>query len=309
VREAALRCAREQLDEAVRQLSEEIDDHPVAAVHEARKAVKKERALLRLLRGTLPSAQRTAANTALRDAARGLSGVRDADVMIETVHRLADRFAGQVPESTFTAVSQKLEETRRLEGGTTVAATLSSEAVQDLGAVLVRVDDWELRRVGWTALEDGLLRGYRRGRKAFARARKERSLESLHAWRKRVKDLWYHLRLLQPVCGRVVRGQAKEASRLADLLGEDHDLGVLSLTLDQIERDVAVDVDALRGLIDYRRDEVQSEAIFAGERLYAEKPKAFARRLHRYWKAGREEARAQHDRHPGELARVTRAVP
>jgi CHAD domain-containing protein len=70
-------------------------------------------------------------------------------------------------------------------------------------------------------------------------ARDERSLESLHEWRKRVKDVWYHLRLLQPVCGRTVRGQAKEASRLADVLGEDHDLGVLNMTLDQIERDLA----------------------------------------------------------------------
>jgi hypothetical protein len=73
VQAAARRCAREQLEEAVRQLSEEIDTDPVTAVHEARKAVKKERALLRLLRGALPKAQRDSANTALRDAAPAAS--------------------------------------------------------------------------------------------------------------------------------------------------------------------------------------------------------------------------------------------
>jgi CHAD domain-containing protein len=151
------------------------------------------------------------------------------------------------------------------------------------------------------------VRSYGGGYDAFGRARDERSLESLHEWRKRVKDLWYHLRLLQPVCGRTARGQAKEAGRLADVLGEDHDLGVLSMTLDQIEHDVAVDVGALRGLIDYSRNELQAEAVCAGERLYAEKPKQFARRMHRYWKAGRAQARAQHARHPAELGHVTRS--
>ena len=78
------------------------------------------------------------------------------------------------------------------------------------------------------------------------------------------------------------------------------------MTLDQIEGDLAVDVAALRGLIDYRRSELQTEAIFAGERLYAEKPKQFMRRVHRYWKAGRAQARAELDRQPAELAHATR---
>jgi CHAD domain-containing protein len=306
VRDAARRCAREQLEEAVRQLSEEVDNDPVTAVHEARKAVKKERALLRLLRGALAKEQRDSANTTLRDAARGLSGVRDADVMIETVDRLADRFAGQLPEATYRAVSEMLEATRRLENRASGAATPSREAAQDLAGVLVRIDDWELRRGGWAALDDGLRRSYGRGHKAFRHAREDRSLESLHEWRKRVKDLWYHLRLLQPVCGRVVRGQVKTASRLADVLGGDHDLAVLNTTLDEIESDLAVDVDALRALIDHSRNELQTEAMRAGERLYAETPKQFARRMHRYWKAGRAQARAELDRQPGELAHATR---
>jgi hypothetical protein len=40
VRDAIVRCSREQLDRAVSELSEGIGDDPVAAVHAARKAVK-----------------------------------------------------------------------------------------------------------------------------------------------------------------------------------------------------------------------------------------------------------------------------
>jgi hypothetical protein len=72
VQEAIVRCAREQLDHAVSKLSEGVDDDPVGAVHSARKAVKKERSLLRLARGAMPPKQRRRENRALRDAARGL---------------------------------------------------------------------------------------------------------------------------------------------------------------------------------------------------------------------------------------------
>ena len=57
-----------------------------------------------------------------------------------------------------------------------------------------------------SAIESGLLRSYRDGRKAFAQARREPSIEALHTWRKRVKDLWYHERLLAPACGRRNKG-------------------------------------------------------------------------------------------------------
>jgi CHAD domain-containing protein len=308
VREAIVRCAREQLDQAVAELSEGIGDDPVGAVHSARKAVKKERSLLRLARGAMAPKQRRRENRALRQAARGLSGVRDADVMVETVTQLSDRFAGQLPESAFTQIADQLERTRGAQHGRRTASALDTRAVQELGAVRLRIDDWQLKRSGWSAIETGLLRCYRQGRKAFARARREPSLEDLHAWRKRVKDLWYHERLLAPVCGPAIRGQAKDAHRLADLLGDDHDLGVLRQTLTRDHIAVAVDLDAVVRLIDHRRAELQAEAIHIGERVYAEKPKAFRRRMQRSWNAGQAVAHAPLEQDPAELAQATRTV-
>lgn len=40
------------------------------------------------------------------------------------------------------------------------------------------------------------------------------------------------------------------------------------------------DVDRLIGLVEYRRGELQTEAMYVGQRLYGEKPKAFERRIH-----------------------------
>src|SRR5947199_4945963 len=108
VPDAILRCAREQLDRAAEELSEGVKRDPVRAVHSTRKAIKKERSLLRLAGGTMSSGQRRRENAALREAARELAGIRDADAMISTVDQLSERFAGQLPSAAFDAIREQL---------------------------------------------------------------------------------------------------------------------------------------------------------------------------------------------------------
>ncbi len=305
VREAFARCAREELDRAMRTMSEKLETEPADAVHAARKAIKRERALLRLMRGTIAADQCRRENAALRAAARGLSGARESEAMIQTLDRLSERFSGQPPANTFDVVRERLVLRRGDERVQLATSTVSSEALQD---VRMRVDDWKLGRDGWRALDCGLLQTYRRGRKAFHRACQDRSSTNMHVWRKRVKDLWYQLRLLAPVGGPAVAGQAKDADRLADLLGADHDLAVLQQALIGVRAAVAVDTDPLLRLAGYRRKELQTEALHLGQRLYAERTNAFGRRMRRCWRAGRAEARASYERRPAELTRSLSAA-
>jgi CHAD domain-containing protein len=285
VRDGLRRCSREQLDSAIEELTDGIKADPVEAIHEARKALKKQRSLLRLARAGFPPRERRQEAAGFRGAARKLSESRDADVMISALDDLAERFTGTIPKSTFAAARERLlarreEERKRAARSGSVAAV-----VVELRAAQGRVDEWELRRGGWPAIAGGLERSYRRGRHAFTLAGAEPTPEHLHDWRKRVKDLWYHLRLLRPLSESTMRGQADEAHRLSELLGNDHDLWVLREAL------VGMD-DALVRAIDHRRGQLQTRAFLLGERVYAEKPKAFLRRIHRYWKAWRAESRA-----------------
>ena len=307
LQEAVSRCAREQLDRAVRELSEDIDTDPVTAVHSARKALKKERALLRVAHGAIPATERRRQQSVLRAAARSLSEARESEALIHTLDELAGQFAGQVPASTFAAVRGRLELARARERVRLVTVTRNNDAVQELGAACLRVDDMRLRADSWQALDRGVRRTYRRGRAAMHRARQAPSSIALHTWRKRVKDLWYVLRLLGPVCGPAVRGQAKDADRLAELLGDDHDLAALADSLRGEVGRAPVDLAPLRGLIDHRRAQLEAEAFAVGERLYAEKPKAFRRRLRQMWSAGRSLASASRHDDPSELAELTRA--
>jgi CHAD domain-containing protein len=284
VPEGLRRCAREQLDWAIDQLSTGVVEDPVEAVHEARKSLKKARSLLRLGRGALDPDERRRDNAAMREAGRKLSATRDAEVMLEAADELAERFTGRLPQATFDAIRRHLLAQRHPDSG------LTDQVVGELKAVRSRIDDWTPRRSGWNALEPGLLRSYARGRAGLEHARNRPTTENLHEWRKRTKDLWYHLRLLKPLAPGIVGGAAKDADQLSKLLGDDHDLAVLHATLEHGTDDLKVDVDSVLDLIDHRREQLQAEAVALGERLYAERPKAFVARMHRYWKASRPRA-------------------
>ena len=286
VQDGVRRCAREQLDDAVKELTTSVHDDPVEAVHAARKDLKKTRSLLRLTRGTLDRDERRRDNKALRDAGRALSSARDAEVMVQALDDVAGHFAGQLPQTTFEAIRRHLEAERDTARQRMFASGIAGQTAEELKSIRARVGDWSIRRGGWKALEPGLLRSYKRGRNAQVIARREPTVEALHNWRKRSKDLWYHLRVLGPLSPGIVGGQAKEAHALSDLLGDDHDLAILRGTLASLGG-LAVDLDAVIELIDRRRAQLQAEAFRVGERLYAEPPKAFGRRLHSYWKVWR----------------------
>jgi CHAD domain-containing protein len=308
VEEAFRRCAREQLDRATEELTEGVKTDPVVAVHDARKSLKKERSLLRLCRGSLTPAERREQNAALRVAASGLSGARDADAMIDALGELGERYAGQLPKRSWGAVRKHLEAGRGAARQQLTDSGAIAGVAQQLASVRQHSDEWVLRRGGWSALEPGLLRTYQRGGEAFKRVQRGPTVESIHDWRKRAKDLWYQLRLLGPISPRTINGHAQDAHALSDLLGDDHDLAVLRDSLIANGEQLPVDVGAVLALIDHRREQLQREAVFLGARLYAEKPRAFVRRIHRYWKASRAEDRAAESQRPAGVANRTRAA-
>jgi CHAD domain-containing protein len=56
---------------------------------------------------------------------------------------------------------------------------------------------------------------------------KDPASENFHEWRKRVKDLSYHLQMLNPIWPEQICAAASELKELSDYLGDDHDLVLL----------------------------------------------------------------------------------
>lgn len=285
-------CAREQLHGAVAKLEEPGGD-PVEAVHAARKHLKKTRALLRLVRRQLGDDLYRSENGALRDAAAQLSQTRDADVLVATVEGLSDDAAGKLPAASFSALRDALQ--AEADAGRAGSAAPDSAAVaQELRAAHTRVAEWPLDGAGWEPVVAGISRAYARGRRERAAAEADPTVERLHEWRKRVKDLWYHHRLLKAVWPPVVKAYGEEAHVLSELLGDDHDLAVLRERLersDGLPPEVAASIDELLALVDHRRGELQAQARRLAARLYAEKPAAFERRIEQLVAAAAADAR------------------
>lgn len=303
------RCAREEIDHAIEQLNGHGDADRVRAVHETRKSLKKARAVIRLLGEALPPQTRRRDNRALRDVARRLSGTRDFDVMLRTIDTVAERYAGQLPRTVFAQVRSRLEQERASPTEGRLDDDFYSLA-EELRAIGERVHGWSLAKSKPTLLEDGLERSYRRARTTYRRAVQDPTEETLHDWRMRTKDLWYHLRLITPLAPGVLGGQADDARALSELLGDDHDVLVLSSRLRQSphdEAEAAADVDALLGLLGHLHDELREHAFVLGRRVLAERPRAFARRMSAYAAADRAQVALEEARRPQEVAAAASA--
>jgi CYTH domain-containing protein/CHAD domain-containing protein len=276
-----------RLDKALERLREAGDadgDAPADAIHGARKDLKKARAALRLVREGLGEKAFKLENRALRDAARALSASRDAEVKLATLDALADG-DGDVPPTATALWREALAADRdRIVGGESGG---TEEAVAAIEAVAARAPGWKLRADGWKLLSPGLDTAYREGREAFAALGEEPDFEAVHELRKRGKDLWYQLRLLRDAWQPVLEPAAEEIHDFTEKLGDHHDLAVLCVDLVGRAEVDALDREKLRVLIEARQASLLAEARAAGERVYAEKPKAFSRRIRAYWRARR----------------------
>ena len=139
--EAIARVARGRIDHAIDELRGKTASTPVEAVHEARKDMKKLRALLRLARGELGGRVYARENACFRDAARELAGQRDADVMLETLGSLPYLPAGEAWE-----VRKRIQADLARNGDEGGREAAVRGAVEILEEARGRVGDWPLER-------------------------------------------------------------------------------------------------------------------------------------------------------------------
>jgi CHAD domain-containing protein len=288
-----VRIARGRLDDALEHLHDGLGDNVAVAVHETRKDLKKTRAVLRLIREGIGEETYRRENSRFRDAGRALAGSRDAEAKVETLDSLAERFGDHLPAG-FEALRERLEVERDAlaeaqSDDDSETRRLAAQAAAEIAAGRAAMERWSLAKSGWGLLGPGLKRSYKRGRDRFGDLLSDPSPESVHEWRKRVKDLWYHLRLLRNSWPEVLGAMTDQAHELSDLLGDHHDLSVLAQDLESRPELAGGSQEsaAITGLIEARQEELLERAVPIGERLYADRPTVFVERLHAYWRAWR----------------------
>ena len=292
--ESVRRIVGGRLDDALEQLRQGLDDDVAVAVHEARKDLKKARAVLRMVRHRMDDDVFVRENTRLRDAGRVLGGSRDVEAKVGTIEALEERFGDELPAATG-ALKRDLESERdelveaRADPDSELRAA-AGEAASGIAATRKSVESWSFSKAGWKLVGPGIERSYRRGRNRFRDVRRDPSPENIHEWRKRIKDLWYDLRLLRDSWPDVMSEMGDEAHELSDLLGDHHDLTMLASDVrdrDSLAGEGDEAIAALMNAIEGRQEELLEAAVPIGERIYAESPKAFGKRMHAYWRAWR----------------------
>lgn len=274
---AVRRIAAEELSEALA----ELDDSAIPEaelVHGLRKHVKKIRGLIRLVRPNFPGYDLE--NAALRDAARGISGLRDAEVLRGTLEGIAAKAppeAAEALEHLRAALASQQQGTRA--GGGAEALAAFRVAVQ---GALLRVPDWKLRGKALNLLEDGLATIWEKAKKRQRQALRDPNPETIHDWRKRVKDHWYQARLLSPIWPEMMGPHAATADDIGEWLGEHHDLAVFVDRL-QAEPLSGPDRDTLTALARNRQEKLEKKAHEAATRLFAGSDRALLDRWGTWW--------------------------
>ena len=288
------RIAIEQIESSLKEINASDPSRP-ETVHKFRRRCKKVRALIRLFRGELERDDTfRRENEALRDTAKSLGHVRDADVMIKTYDRLMAAYGSELYRPGYAPIRRALTMERRgldTHFGDTLPS-LIEDARRSLQRFRQRIDTWVVKKNGFSAIRFGLLKTYKRGWIARREAMRHPNGERLHEWRKRVKYHRNHLRLIGDVWPSILGPRNTEAEVLGELLGDEHDLAVLR---DKVLHDhrrfgrIRARRDFI-ALIDRRRDELYREIVTLGARLYAEPPKQMVRNLQIWWKVWETEA-------------------
>jgi CHAD domain-containing protein len=272
------RVFREQVESAL-----DLCRHPTkqrgVTVHEVRKHLKKLRAAMRLGIPEVGKNRHTREDRCVRKIGRLVSDLRDAQVRLQTLVQLRDETSKGPEESPFPRIEELLSLER--ESFSAAFAGWQKQAIPQLERVEARLLKWPLDGLTWKQVCGAVGKIYKRGQRGLAKTIDDPEPENFHAWRKRVKDIWYQLRILQPLNRMVLTEMAHDAGVLGELLGREHDLNFLWARLETERGDEGLrdELAQLEKLIRKRGKRLRTNALELGRRFYAEPAKAFAKRI------------------------------
>jgi CHAD domain-containing protein len=231
-------------------------------IHGARKEIKKVRSLLRLARPELEPAEYHKSVKCLREAAQDLAGCRDARVLLKAFEKVAGG------DESFSYVRKALQINARREFRLFKRDQSKSRAQRKLRSTRRRLRDLKMTATEETVMP-AVRRSYRQNRRASQLAAKRSEPALFHEWRKRVKDLSYFLSLLPARTSRPIKALTRELDRLAEQLGDDHDLFLLHEFIRDECRGHSREIKEADRIIARQRRKIRASARNLGARFFA----------------------------------------
>jgi CHAD domain-containing protein len=281
-----IRVVSEQIAFAAECLQGMEDRHE--GIHEARKSLKKVRAVLRLSRTALTPETYVHANRTARDLGRLLSVLRDASALIEALDKLKEFHSDWMDEESFVHIRELLEMRRdKLFREMIEEAQTDVKTIESLEVFGQWVAGWRpTQRSFQKAFQPGLETIYAEGVTAFHLAFSHPSAHHFHEWRKRVKDLWYHVLLLEACWPAVMIPFGDTLHLLSDVLGDEHDLNVFhdQLTSGEIPLKSPEMTQQVLSLFDQQITALRGSAFELGQKMYSDAPFIFGNHFAHCWR-------------------------
>ena len=277
------RIVHEQIAEAIALLQS--GNNVDVAVHETRKAMKRVRALLKLLRPGLSKSDYRRENKRYGDIARELSTLRDKAVLAKTASTLATQTIGKSRAAALMlaeASGKGVGDPTQSDVAERVANTIAAlERARDV------VDKLKLKSKSFAVVRRGLERSYDAGVTCMDRAYGRGEDEDFHEWRKAVQAHWRHMALISRAWPEHFAARVALAKEMSELLGTDHDLYVLIETAESHDASgaEAAGFDGLIRAAKARQNQIRGELKLKGATLFAENASRFVKRVEAYWEA------------------------
>ena len=248
------------------------DQGTTAAVHQARKALRRARAVLGLVAAALPKGEHGAIKAALQEARRQLSTVRDHAVAPETLAQLTldddDRVTARHVLANAAEAVPAPAEVKQLLAETAARAAAQAEALQ---AALPH-------EIGWSTVAAGLHATYREARRASEATKRPKA--GFHTWRRRSKELVYQLELIAHHAGPRVAAIHSELAGVTDALGTAVDLIMVREFVATYAQGIAPDaLRHLRASIDDQLADRMKAARKAARDAFRQKPGKLEKRI------------------------------
>jgi CHAD domain-containing protein len=256
------------------------DISDAVAVHDLRKALKRWRAILRLI-APMVGDEAELMRIKARDLAREMAVARDGQAAQEALADLGDGLPGLSARSRAT-IAEKLAQIRA--DAEAIGLTPAHKArVDDMWSrAAAAIEHWPFERFDHSEAAAQLTVFYRRVCAAIPDDWSNARPEALHRFRQRVVEHRYQMELADPLWPKLMRLWVSEAQRLRDRLGAHHDLMILQ-RLTEPHQPLARWRSQLKPLIAERQAAHVAAAKRLTGRLFAEKSKAFRQRLASLW--------------------------
>ena len=183
-------------------------------------------------------------------------------------------------------ISQRLTALKDAAEQTGFTKEMRDKLSRYLDYATLSLERWPIKAIDFDTVADGLISTYRRARQLVPDNWTEADAEHLHDLRRRVVEHRHQMDLMEPLWPRLGQVWAEEAQRLRNRLGACQDIAVF-IGLTAPHQPLAPWRSRLAPLIEARRAAHLKAAARLAGRLFAEKPKAFRRRLSALWSARR----------------------